>query len=297
MFSISFNKSLKILVVLIFGLICLGASVRAMNAGLSCPDWPLCFGDFIPDYHPQVYFEFIHRVIAGGLTIFSVIMGVKVLKSKESTAVMKTLVWIIFSLFIIQIIMGGLTVLKLLHPGTVTTHLAMGNGIFVSWLWITFMVTKGKDQTTQVPTWVSNLFLSVALLVTAQLLLGGWVASNYAGLACQGFPLCNGEWVPTMQGVIGIQVSHRFMAYLVFIIVWGTYWVMRTQSKNTWMTPAILKTSRWMVSLVLLQIAVGVANVMFKTPPLITVIHTGMASLLLAFSLRLVFITRPKIKA
>ena len=45
-------------------LIALGAATRAMNAGLACPDWPLCFGDIIPDFHPQVYFEFIHRVLA-----------------------------------------------------------------------------------------------------------------------------------------------------------------------------------------------------------------------------------------
>ena len=45
----------------LLAVIALGVLTRAMDAGLACPDWPLCFGDVIPDYHPQVYLEFIHR--------------------------------------------------------------------------------------------------------------------------------------------------------------------------------------------------------------------------------------------
>ena len=57
----------------IFILIALGGGVRAMDAGLACPDWPLCFGDYIPDYHPQDFLEFIHRALAGLVGIVSTI--------------------------------------------------------------------------------------------------------------------------------------------------------------------------------------------------------------------------------
>ena len=79
-----YPTAFKWLVVATFALIALGGSVRVMNAGLACPDWPLCFGDVIPDYHPQVYFEFIHRVLAGLVSI--VFAGLMYLLLFRSTA-------------------------------------------------------------------------------------------------------------------------------------------------------------------------------------------------------------------
>ncbi len=54
---------------LTYGLIVLGALVRAHGAGLSCPDWPLCFGEVIPQLDFKVAFEFGHRVVAGSVAI------------------------------------------------------------------------------------------------------------------------------------------------------------------------------------------------------------------------------------
>ena len=77
-----FLKYYKILGFEIIFLVAFGAAVRAMDAGLSCPDWPLCFYKFIPNYHPQVYFEFIHRVLAGLVGIMTVVLHYFVLKEK-----------------------------------------------------------------------------------------------------------------------------------------------------------------------------------------------------------------------
>ena len=60
---------------LTYGLIVLGALVRAHGAGLSCPDWPLCFGDLIPQLDFKVAFEFGHRVLAGCIAIFFALLG------------------------------------------------------------------------------------------------------------------------------------------------------------------------------------------------------------------------------
>ena len=48
-------------------LIVLGALVRAHGAGLSCPDWPLCFGEVIPEFDFKIAFEWGHRVLAGSV--------------------------------------------------------------------------------------------------------------------------------------------------------------------------------------------------------------------------------------
>ena len=60
-----FPQIISVLIFLTLDLMLLGAGVRTMDAGLACPDWPLCFGKVIPDYHFGVYLEFLHRAIAG----------------------------------------------------------------------------------------------------------------------------------------------------------------------------------------------------------------------------------------
>ena len=68
-------RSYAALVVLVTGLIVLGASVRAFEAGLACPDWPLCFGQIIPEMNLEVAFEFGHRVMAGGVSLLFAVPG------------------------------------------------------------------------------------------------------------------------------------------------------------------------------------------------------------------------------
>ena len=52
-----------------FCLIVLGALVRANDAGLACPDWPLCFGEVVPRMNVKIAFEWGHRVLAGGVAL------------------------------------------------------------------------------------------------------------------------------------------------------------------------------------------------------------------------------------
>ena len=130
-----FSPALKALVIEVFALIALGGFVRIMNAGLACPDWPLCFGDYIPDYHPQVYFEFIHRAMAGLVAISTAILALTLWLSSQP----KKIKWIMafaVVLLLAQIIFGGLTVLWQLQAGVVATHLGMGTAFFATLLWI-----------------------------------------------------------------------------------------------------------------------------------------------------------------
>src|SRR5690606_9180981 len=116
---------LGVLIFMTFILISLGGAVRAMNAGLACPDWPLCFGKVIPDFQVQVYYEFIHRVLAGLVALFTFGLTIYLHKIKANKKILKT-VWFGIGILLVQIIFGGLTVLKLLHFSVVTAHLGFG---------------------------------------------------------------------------------------------------------------------------------------------------------------------------
>jgi cytochrome c oxidase assembly protein subunit 15 len=263
-------------------LIALGGSVRIMKAGLACPDWPLCFGDVIPDYHPQVYFEFIHRVVAGSVTIATLFLFWVLVKSEAPKAV-KRLAFAAIGLLFTQVVFGGLTVLLQLQSNVVAAHLGMGTGFFALLLWIYLSVkqTAGKIISEQ-PAWLMKWALLVVLAVYGQIILGGLVASHFASLVCPDFPTCYGEWFPTFHGIIGLHMIHRLGAYSIFALTLANWFLFSKKS----FSPILGKFSLVLFALVCCQIAIGIANVIFRTPPLIAVAHLATATAALSMTIR-----------
>lgn len=289
--SRTFVYTLKVLLFMILTLMALGAGVRTMNAGLSCPDWPLCFGKIVPDFHPAVWFEFVHRAYAGLVALVFFACCIHVFRSAHIPrgaryAAIFGLVTLTF-----QIVMGGLTVLWLVKSVVVTMHLMLATLFFSSVLWILFLVNPSIQRvTTGVPILVRAIALLLPLGVLTQILIGGLVASTYAGSVCVDWPLCNGQWVPTWQGAIGLQIIHRFVAYALatIILVFGI--AIERKKSSGWVSKQILSISRTNVLMVLLQVGLGVANLLLYIPGWMAVLHQSAAVLLLAVNLRFLFV-------
>lgn len=266
-------KYFKFLLVLTFILIPLGASVRAMNAGLACPDWPLCFGDFIPDYQPQVYFEFIHRVLAGIVGLYFFALSYFIFRSPIRSPV-KWVTGFAILLLLSQIVMGGLTVLLHLHEYIVAAHLTMGTGFFAVLVWLYYSIKHEAPSNFPFAARAWSVFAILA--VYGQIILGGLVASHYAALVCVDFPTCHGEWIPTLRGIIGLHVIHRLGAYALFLILvsYASYIFMKFSA--AWLRRAAV----WILVLIVLQIAIGIANVLLLRPPIITVLHLAVGTAL-----------------
>jgi heme a synthase len=268
----------KYLCIAIFCLVALGGAVRAMNAGLSCPDWPLCFGDIIPDYHPEVYFEFIHRVLAGIIGIVTVYLNYRVIRFAEVGRNTKIIAVFTLVLLFAQIIMGGLTVLLHLHEKVVALHLSMGTGFFALMLWLYLTLKFEKSFPGSEGSGVAkNASVILLLAVYGQIILGGLVASHYAALVCTDFPLCHGEFIPTFSGIIGLHVIHRLGAYALAAIVVGFVIYVHKHVNCV----HLKKISRMAAAILLLQIVIGISNVLLLTPPLVTVLHLAVGTMLL----------------
>jgi cytochrome c oxidase assembly protein subunit 15 len=111
----------------------------------------------------------------------------------------------------------------------------------------------------------------VAVLIPAQLALGGLIASSYAGLACGTWPTCDGvTWFPTFGGPVGLQVQHRLMAYALLLCAWaGALSASSGRAGRAALLVAVVVT---------VQAAIGIGNVLLRLPVELTLMHTAGAA-------------------
>ncbi len=171
----------------------IGSATRVMNAGLACPDWPLCYGTVLPaeQMNLQVFLEWFHRLIACTVGFATIALFSAGWYFRQSLP--KWLPWAVsgsLSLVIFQGILGGLTVTQLLRFDIVTAHLGTGLLFFSSLLAIATALTNqssfgdGKGEIKTNPSKLAWLGLSAAILVYLQSILGALVASQWALHQC-----------------------------------------------------------------------------------------------------------------
>jgi cytochrome c oxidase assembly protein subunit 15 len=264
------------LAVTAFCLVVLGALVRAHGAGLACPDWPLCFGEWVPRFDFHVAFEWGHRALAGALSLGCVALALFVLRSRALRARFGRGFAFLFGLLGVQVVLGGLTVLLGLAPWTVTAHLLMGNAFLVSLAWLATALREASTARERAPVdgALAAFGYAAAALLVLQLALGGLVSSHYAGLACATWPLCNGDsLLPALSGPVAMHALHRLNGYLLALVCAAFAWRARGHGR-------VARLAALVLVLVLAQIAVGIANVLLRLPVEITGLHSALAAAL-----------------
>lgn len=256
-------------------LIVLGALVRAHGAGLACPDWPLCFGEVIPQFDFKIAFEWGHRALAGSVGLIFLALAGLTLRLPRIGARMRGGLLAAAVILAIQIVLGGLTVLELLASWTVTSHLVTGNAFALSLVLLgrrlSRLASDGRRVATASPVQRGLVSLAAALLAL-QIVLGGLVSSRYAGLVCPDWPTCmNGEFFPTWAGVQGLHLLHRSVGYSVAAAILAAAWVARDHAgSRRWLAIASV--------FVVAQVVVGIANVLLRVPVEVTALHSALAA-------------------
>jgi cytochrome c oxidase assembly protein subunit 15 len=195
---------------------------------------------------------------------------------------------LVLGLLVTQIVLGALTVWKLLAFGIVTLHLANALLLFAALLALAERAAALADagDAAKIGTpggrrgpWA--LFALATAATLGQTLLGGLVSTNHAGLACPDFPTCRGEWLPpltgAMNGLVGLQMAHRAGAYALALLVAWVGWRARRATD-----PRLVATAALAPALVVLQIVLGAFNVLLAVPVWITAAHLATAALLFA---------------
>ena len=187
------SRGFGALVIATTALIVLGALVRAHGAGLACPDWPLCFGQAVPQMNLEVAFEWGHRVVAGSISLLFVALSLATLRSPALRPVALPYVATSACLLALQVLLGALTVWQLLAAWTVTSHLVVGNAFNVSLLLLALRLGElahGAPRPEPAPRGVQVAVAAAAFFLLFQVVMGGLVSSRYAGMACPEFPTC-----------------------------------------------------------------------------------------------------------
>ncbi|MFY3386681.1 COX15/CtaA family protein [Paracidovorax sp. MALMAid1276] len=311
---------------LTFDLVLFGAFTRLTDSGLGCPDWPGCYGNASPVgaraeisaaqaamptgpvTHGKAWVEMIHRYLATGVGVLIIVITASSwVQHRRARAAGGAAVreappispwWPTFTLFwvCLQGAFGALTVTMKLFPAIVTLHL-IGGLVLLALLcaqavWHSHWA-QGRQPVRIAPALRSGI-VATAVLVGAQVVLGGWVSTNYAVLACTTFPTCQGSWWPAMDfsqgfqvwrqlgmlqdgshisfaGLTAIHYVHRLMAYAVLAALLALVWRLRRAG-------VLRVQALWLLALTVAQLVTGLSNVVLGWPLVAAVLHTGGAA-------------------
>lgn len=256
-----------------FLLMAIGSATRVMNAGLACPDWPLCYGTLFPgqQMNLQVFLEWFHRLDAAliGVTTL-VLVGLAWWHRRALPNWTPWLATLALGLILFQGVLGGLTVTELLRFDIVTAHLGTALLFFTTLLVMGVLLLpdtlpfKGTGTTGRLP-WVS---LTAAILIYLQSLSGGLVGSRWALHQCLwGSQLCS------VMNTHLIGVVPASVATIAVVVL-------------AWRTPALQASLRQLANgvggLLLLQVLLGIATFRLHLQvELLTVCHQAVGAALL----------------
>ncbi len=274
-------------------LIFIGGLVRAVGAGLGCPDWPQCFGMWIPPtsaadlpaqydaelFNPvHTWLEYINRLVGiliGFLIILTFIFSFKYRKKDPVITIFSGLALL---LVLFQGWLGGQVVRSGLSAGMITIHMIVAMLILAVLLYASFramstrLTTTLSGDTRRVLLWVSG---GILFLTLAQMILGTQVREE-VDVAKNVLELPREQWIDSLSWLYEIHRSFSWVVVAlsgVLIYYNRKFNVSKRLSRLGWV----------IVGLIMLQMVAGIGLEWFDMAGALQVIHlVGVAVLICA---------------
>ena len=274
-------------------LIFIGGLVRVSGAGLGCPDWPKCFGRWIPptnisqlppDMDPTLFnftlawIEYFNRLV--GVTIGFLILITAILAIKNYRKVARIWIPSVAALILVayQGWQGGQVVASQLQPLLVSAHLVIALIIAGLLIYATqqayYHEYPDADKAAIYPKrskmWLTMLWICGIL----QVILGTQVRSALEILEAN-FPTTPVAELVTKIGAV--NYVHAMLGILIGIFTCYAGFTLIKQSRN--ISRLVKEGARWMIILVLVQVTLGIILMIAGVPAIMQLFHLWIASI------------------
>jgi len=293
----------------------LGAFTRLSDAGLGCPDWPGCYGfihistqaDHVtaanqafpeqPYEFAKAWPEMVHRYFASSLGLLVMALVFFCWKSRDRFTLRHSI--FLLALVIFQGILGKWTVTMKLHPLVVMSHLLGGIMTFslLASLAVRYHFKAKQALSAQIAARIKPFVIASLVIVVLQVALGGWTSANYAAMVCHELPICQGNWLSDGDFISGFQLwgreaetyefgildqssrvaihsMHRIGAFVTALIL--LHMIVSLYRRSV----LLKKFSITLAVMLVVQITLGVNNILFQLPLFNAVAHNAVGALL-----------------
>ena len=289
-------------------LIWVGSFVRSTGSGMGCPDWPKCFGMWIPptsvdqlpaDYQTKyaesygtttfnafkTWTEYINRLITGLISILAILTVVFAFPLRRLDKRIFNFSLAALLLIVLEAVIGAIVVKRNLHTGTITIHTfiaLLALIVAISAVLVAYSVSREKEKSdylTLKPMGMVWSGVGVSLIVLVQMLIGTKVRENVDVVAKALGENARANWVSYLGDY---YIVHRIFYYLVAVAL--MYWVWQLRKYRFFKSGVVRVFSLGVIGLLLCEIAFGISMSLLGIPAVLQPLHLLFAVLIFAGS-------------
>jgi len=209
-----------------FVVLVMGATVTNTGSAEGCGrSWPLCNGQFVPEFTVSTAIEYSHRAVTGIESVLVVALTAAMLSRWRTDREVVVLAALMLATLLLQAGLGAGAVLVPQSPLMLATHFGVSLIAFASTFLSAAVVFErtgaasgpARPASRRLRLWVT----AVGVYVLGVVYLGAYVRHAGVSLACADWPLCNGQVVPVLEGPTAVVFAHRLAAVgAVLLLAW-----------------------------------------------------------------------------
>jgi cytochrome c oxidase assembly protein subunit 15 len=295
-------------IIAVYLLILVGGIVRSTGSGMGCPDWPKCFGQYVPptdiselpdDYKTvfavqgreiadfnavHTWIEYINRLLGVLIGLFILITAVLSVSFWKKDKIITLLSVLALVAVIFQGWLGSKVVSTDLHAGMITIHMVMALVIVGLLIYTVVRSYNGVLKTEKITnsSKVNLIAFASAGIAFAQLILGTQVRENIDTISKTLGESMRSEWIENLGMTFYIHRSFSILVLLLHVGLIYSLW------KNASATGRIQTLGKSLLAILVIEVITGVIMAYFAIPKPLQPVHMLLASVALGIHVLLI---------